>query len=65
MRVIEIAGQVKKLGTADLASFRDWFINYDSEIWDRQIEHDAANGKLLSLAERALRDYAQSRTTEL
>ena len=39
--------------------------NIDAELWDRQIEADAKNGKLGSLANRALRDHEAGDSTEL
>ena len=49
----------------ELAKLRDWFAEYDAEVWDRQMEADAKSGKLDRLAERALRDFAEGRTKEL
>ena len=64
-RVEQIKGQVKSLSANELKAFREWFARYDAEIWDRRIEADAKNGKLSSLAERALRDHDGGRSTEL
>jgi hypothetical protein len=64
-RVEQVEGQVKSLNADELKAFRDWFASYDADIWDQQIEADAKNGKLLSLAERALRDHKDGRSTEL
>jgi hypothetical protein len=49
----------------ELKGFRDWFARFDAEAWDDQIEADAKNGKLRSLAERALRDHESGRSTVL
>ena len=56
-RVEEIAGQVKDLSSDELKAFRDWFGEFDAELWDDQIEADARNGKLRAVAERAFRDH--------
>jgi hypothetical protein len=53
-RVEHLEGQVKSLSAAELKVFRDWFAAFDAEEWDAQLEADAKNGKLGSLAERAL-----------
>ncbi len=45
--------------------FREWFVQFDADIWDRQLQSDALNGKLDGLAARALRDYEAELTTEL
>jgi hypothetical protein len=64
-RVEQIEGQVKELSPDELRSFRNWFMRFDAEIWDEQIEADANNGKLLSFAERAVEDHKAGRSTLL
>jgi hypothetical protein len=64
-RVEQIEGQVKELSPDELKTFRNWFAQFDAEIWDRQMEADARNGKLLSLADRALEDHKSGRSTIL
>jgi hypothetical protein len=44
--VANIERDVEKLNRDELAAFRRWFEQYDSEAWDRQIEEDALSGKL-------------------
>ncbi len=61
----QIEGQVKELSSDELRAFRTWFVQLDAEIWDQQIEADAKNGKLLSLAESALADHKAGRSTVL
>jgi hypothetical protein len=41
----------------ELAEFRRWFADFDGNAWDRQIEQDAASGKLDLLAAEALADF--------
>jgi hypothetical protein len=64
-RVEDIERHVRSLNSEELRAFRDWFASFDAEVWDAQIEADAKNGKLRSLAERALRDYESGRTSLL
>lgn len=47
---------IQEFTQAQLAEFRKWFAEYDGENWDRQIENDAASGKLDALAAEALAD---------
>ena len=61
-RVERIEEQVKSLSLDELKAFRYWFLRFDAEHWDDQIEADANNGKLRSLAERALNDHASGRS---
>ena len=64
-RVERIENEVESLSPEELKAFRDWFAEFDAEIWDRQIEDDAKRGKLQSLAERALRDHEAGRSSDL
>lgn len=48
---------VKALPPQDLAAFRSWFAEFDLAAWDRQIEADAASGKLDALRAEAEADY--------
>jgi len=48
------------LSTAELAAFRNWFREFDAEAWDRQIEEDAKSGKLVALANAALKAHQDS-----
>jgi hypothetical protein len=64
-RVESIEAQLKQLTPEELRAFRDWFVEFDAEVWDRQFESDGKSGKLDALAEQALRDYEAGRATEL
>ena len=64
-RIEHIENEVKSLSPDELKAFRTWFAVFDAEEWDRQIEEDAKNGKLQSLAERALRDHEAGRSSDL
>lgn len=64
-RVEQLEQQIAELDEAELKALREWFARFDAEVWDRQIEADAKNGKLARLAERALQDHATGRSTKL
>ncbi len=63
--VHEIEQAIRALPPQDLTALRDWFAAFDAEIWDRQMEQDAAAGRFDRFAEEALRDLAEGRCTEL
>jgi hypothetical protein len=63
--VKEIESAVSKLSREDLSTFRAWFSEFDAEAWDRQFEQDAAAGRLDTLADEALRDLREGRSTDL
>jgi hypothetical protein len=64
-RIQEIEDAVRALSREELATFRDWFAEFDADAWDREIEADVAAGKLDHLAEKALRDFKEGRCTKL
>jgi hypothetical protein len=64
-RVKTLEGQIKALTAQELNAFREWFVEFDAKIWDRQLESDAQRGKLDELAVRALRDHETGQATEL
>jgi hypothetical protein len=64
-RVEKIELQVRELSAGELASFREWFAEFDAAVWDEQLEAHAKAGKLDGLAERALRDHAAGRSRKL
>ena len=63
--VAEITGAVKRLPKRDLARFRKWFSEYDARVWDRQLESDAAAGRLDAVVREAKRDFRAGRTKTL
>lgn len=63
--VPEIENAVQSLSLDELAAFRAWFAEFDTEAWDRQFEQDVAAGRLGKLAEEARGDLREGRCTEL
>lgn len=57
--------QIVKLSPRELAEFRLWFAEYDSDAWDAQIEADAAAGKLDALAREAIAEYEAGKAQEI
>ena len=64
-RLEQIEREVANLAPEELAAFRAWFAEYDWKIWDRELEHDVAAGKLDRFADEALEEYEQGETTKL
>ena len=57
-KVEEIEQAIEKLSIEELAEIRAW-------LWDRDIERDAAAGRLDHLAEEALNEYRSGRAKRL
>ena len=64
-RVEQIEQEITKLSPEEFATLRDWVLEQDWEEWDRQIERDAAAGKLDRLMQEALADHAAGKTRPL
>ena len=63
--VKEIESAVSKLSREELSAFRSWFTQFDAKAWDQQLEQDIAAGRLDRLAEEALNDLREGRTSGL
>lgn len=64
-RVEEVQSQIKTLSPGEFQQLRAWTAEHDAEIWDRQFHADVPAGRLDAIADRALRDFAENRSTEL
>lgn len=64
-KVETIENEVRHLSKEELAAFREWFMNFDGDAWDRQIEADAMTGKLDTFAAKALADHQRGGSREL
>lgn len=64
-RVQTLEEEIKKLSAEELAELRDWLLEHDWEQWDRQIEQDAASGKLDKLFAQALEDHQAGKSREI
>lgn len=65
MSVQELETAVTHLPKEELARFSQWFEEYLSDEWDRQIEADALAGRFDELGKQAMADYEAGRCTPL
>ena len=65
MTLNDLENAVTGLSSDELARFRAWFVEFDADAWDRQLEEDAKNGRLDALADEAIRAHRAGKTTEL
>ncbi len=63
--VEQIEKEISQLPQDQLMKFREWYEKFDSNIWDQQLENDAKNGKLDSLANAAIAEHQAGKTKEL
>ena len=64
-KVEALEREVQNLTPEELATFRDWFIEFDWRAWDRQLESDVAAGKLDELAAEALAELSRGEANEI
>jgi hypothetical protein len=64
-KVEQLEHEVQTLAPEEFAAFRAWFVEYDWQDWDRQLEGDIAAGKLDRFAAEALAEDERGETTEL
>jgi hypothetical protein len=64
-KIENIENEVRSLTDVELATFRKWFVEFDADAWDRQLERDSASGKLAELAKKSLSDHKSGKSTEL
>ena len=62
MTLKELEQKVSQLPTEELAEFREWFLRFDGDRWDDNIEKDALSGKLELQAQAALREFRSGQT---
>ena len=62
--VEQLEEAVRRLSAEDRAAFRAWFAEFDAAEWDRQLEADAAAGRMDWLVAEARRDRDAGRCTD-
>jgi hypothetical protein len=60
-----IEQEIRKLSPEELAELRDWLLDLDAQKWDKQIEQDAASGKLDKLFAKSLADHRDGKSREI
>lgn len=65
MTIYEIEKAVAGLSSNDLARFREWFEEFDAQLWDEEFENDVKSGKLDNIANKAIADFKSGKAKEL
>jgi hypothetical protein len=63
--VEEIENLVSQLPSKQLKKFRAWYQEFDSNMWDKQIEQDVMSGALDDLAKKAIADHKAGKSKKL
>lgn len=64
-KIERLEREIQNLSSAELAAFREWFREYDSNEWDQRIEEDSRAGKLDGLAKESLAAHEAGETKRL
>ena len=64
-RVEELEDQIRELSSNEFQQLRAWLAEYEAEAWDRQFHADALAGGLDAIADQALKDFSEGRSTDL
>lgn len=57
MTLQQLEETVSELPADQLSKFREWFLAFDADKWDQQLEEDVAAGRLDRLADEAIREH--------
>ena len=57
--------EIESLSSEELKVFRNWFIEYDAQLWDEQVKVDIKSGKLDAFAEEAIKSHKKGKSREL
>lgn len=63
--VEELEARITNLTRQDIARLRDWFLEFDNELWDKQIASDFKAGKLKGIIDEAREEFAKGGVREL
>jgi hypothetical protein len=64
-KVQALKEEIEKLSSAEVAELREWIVEREAEGWDREIERDAASGKLDKLFEKSVADHHAGKSREI
>ena len=64
-KIEEIEADIEKLSSSEIKAFRRWFIDFDTQQWDNQIQEDVEKGKLDELANDAINEFRAGKAKEL
>ncbi|MDB4914690.1 MAG: hypothetical protein JWM95_2334 [Gemmatimonadetes bacterium] len=60
--VEKLEHEVEALSAPELSKFRQWFLAFDAQVWDEQIERDVEAGAFDSLADAAIAEHRAGRS---
>lgn len=65
MSVLDVEKVVSQFTHNELAEFRQWFEEFDAEMWDKEIEADVAAGRFDSILDEVRQEIKAGRVEPL
>lgn len=65
MTLEELERSITHLPPEELTRFREWFLTFDADNWDREFDADVAAGRLNAMADSAIREHRAGKSTRL
>ena len=63
--VEQLEQRIRKLSPDEFARLRTWFLEFEAQVWDREIEADLKAGKLKGLITEALAEFREGKARKL
>ncbi|MEA2235568.1 MAG: hypothetical protein QOC81_292 [Thermoanaerobaculia bacterium] len=64
-KVQALEEEIERLSPSELAELQEWLAEREADAWDREIEQDAASGKLDKLFEKSMADHRAGKSREI
>ena len=64
-QIEELQMRIRNLPIEDFSKLREWFLQFEDELWDQKIRADFKAGKFNKLIEKARAEFAQGKAREL
>ncbi len=65
MTLQQLEKSISELPPAQLSAFREWFHTFEAEMWDEQFDRDVAAGRIDQLADDAIGEHQDIKSTKL
>ncbi|MCH8828644.1 MAG: hypothetical protein IID45_03600 [Planctomycetes bacterium] len=65
MTLQQLEKTISELSPDQLSKFREWFLLFDADQWDQQLESDVAAGRLDQMADEAIREHQAGESTRI
>jgi hypothetical protein len=61
----KIEKEIASLDHSEVRKLSEWFAAYEADLWDKQIDRDAGDGKLDALIQKAKLEIAEGKVSPI